>query len=44
MKNCNMDCRTNIKDSIIGSNSEIKDNFSNDDKTFLLGEGSKISL
>ena len=44
MKNCNIDCRTNIKNSIIASNSEIKDNFSNDDKTFLLGEGSKISL
>ena len=44
MQNCNIDSHTEIKNSIVASNSEIKDDFSNNDKTFLLGEGSRISL
>tara|TARA_Y100000741_G_C18239837_1_gene553185 strand:- start:419 stop:1501 length:1083 start_codon:yes stop_codon:yes gene_type:complete len=44
MQNCIINSSTNIKDSIIASNSEIKDNSVNEDKTFLLGEGSNISL
>ena len=44
MQNCKIDSVKSIKDSIIASNSEIKDNYSNGDQIFLLGEGSKISL
>ena len=44
MNNCKIDTVTKIKDSIIASNSEIKDNSVNEDKIFLLGEGSKLSL
>jgi glucose-1-phosphate thymidylyltransferase len=44
MENCNINSVTKIKDSIVASNSEIKDNSLNDEKIFLLGEGSKISL
>ena len=44
MQYCIINSSTNIKDSIIASNSEIKDNSVNEDKTFLLGEGSNISL
>ncbi|MBR73923.1 MAG: glucose-1-phosphate thymidylyltransferase [Dehalococcoidaceae bacterium] len=43
MKNCKINCSTEIKDSIIASNSEIKDE-SRSTGVFLLGEGSKISL
>ena len=44
MENCKINSITKIKDSIIASNSEIIDNSLNNDKIFLLGEGSKISL
>ena len=44
MENCTIDSFTKIKNSIIANNSEIKDNSLNDDKIFLLGEGSKIFL
>lgn len=44
MQNCNINSNTKIKDSIISKNSEIVDNLLNDNKVFLLGEGSKISL
>jgi glucose-1-phosphate thymidylyltransferase len=44
MQKCNISSKTKIKDSIISSNSEILDDSLNDDKIFLLGEGSKISL
>ena len=44
MENCKINSVTKIKDSIIASNSEINDNSLKDDKIFLLGEGSKISL
>ncbi len=43
MKNCKIDSKTEIKDSIIANNSEIIDGKGNE-KVFLLGEGSKISL
>jgi len=43
MKNCKINSTTEIKDSIIANNSEIKDG-STTEKVFLLGEGSKISL
>jgi len=43
MENCKIDSTTEIKDSIIANNSEIKDG-SGTEKIFLLGEGSKISL
>ena len=44
MDNCKINSVTKIKDSIIASNSEINDNSLKDDKIFLLGEGSKVSL
>ncbi len=44
MDNCKINSRTKIKNSIVASNSEIKQNSSDEDKIFLLGEGSKISL
>ena len=45
MKNCKIDASAKIRNSIISNNSEIKDDDSlNDDKIFLLGEGSRISL
>jgi len=44
MQNCKIDSVKSIKDSIIASNSEVKDNCSNGERIFLLGEGSKISL
>ena len=44
MQKCNISSKTKIKDSIISHNSEILDDSLNDDKVFLLGEGSKISL
>ena len=44
MQKCNISSKTKIKDSIISNNSEILDDSLNDDKVFLLGEGSKISL
>ena len=44
MQKCNINSKTKIKDSIISNNSEILDDSFNDDKVFLLGEGSKISL
>ena len=43
MENCKIESSTEIKDSIIANNSEIKDKNSVK-KIFLLGEGSKISL
>ena len=43
MQNCKIDSIAEIKNSIIASNSEIKDDIG-DKKIFLLGEGSKISL
>ena len=44
MKNCKIDTSAKIRNSISSNNSEIKDGSSNDDKIFLLGEGSRISL
>ena len=44
MQNCKIDTVTEIKNSIIASNSEIKGSATNNEKIFLLGEGSKISL
>ena len=44
MKNCKISSTVEIKNSIIANNSEITDNSSGDEKIFLLGEGSKISL
>jgi len=44
MQNCKIDSNAGIKDSIIANNSEIKDNSSGNNKIFLLGEGSKVSL
>ena len=44
MQNCKIDTITEIKNSIIASNSEIKGSATNNEKIFLLGEGSKISL
>ena len=43
MQDCKINSAVGIKDSIIADNSEIKDNSGNE-KVFLLGEGSKISL
>ena len=43
MQNCKIHSLTQIKNSIIANNSEITDNHE-DEKIFLLGEGSKISL
>jgi glucose-1-phosphate thymidylyltransferase len=43
MENCKINSTANIKNSIIANNSEIKDEVGNE-KIFLLGEGSKISL
>ena len=42
MEKCKINSFTKIKNSIIASNSEIKDG-EGDEKIFLLGEGSKIS-
>ena len=44
MKNCKINSNVEIKNSIIANNSEIIDNSSGEEKIFLLGEGSKISL
>ena len=44
MENCKISSTAEIKNSIIANNSEITDNSSGDEKIFLLGEGSKISL
>ena len=44
MQNCKIDTVTEIKNSIIANNSEIKGSATNNEKIFLLGEGSKISL
>ena len=44
MDNCKVNSIVKIKNSIIASKSEIKGNSLSDDKIFLLGEGSKISL
>ena len=44
MNNCKIDSTATIKNSIISSNSEIIDNCLNDNRVFLLGEGSKITL
>ena len=43
MANCKIDLDMNIRNSIISNNSEItSDNKSNNEKVFLLGEGTKI--
>ena len=45
MNNCNIDAQISIVESIIASNSNIHSNKHEDnDKKFLLGEGSKLSL
>ena len=44
MQNCKIDSIAGIKNSIIANNSEIKDNSLGNNKIFLLGEGSKVSL
>ena len=45
MTNCNINCDVKIKNSIISSNSNIsRKNSNNDEKIFLLGEGTKIIL
>ena len=44
MDNCKVNSIVKIKNSIIASKSEIKGNSLSDDKIFLLGAGSKISL
>ena len=45
MSNCEIDCNTNIKNSIIGSNSYISRKESElDEKIFLVGERTKITL
>ena len=45
MKNCKIDSEVTIRNSIISNNSEIiQSNQPNDDKIFLLGEGTKILL
>ena len=45
MKNCKIDLQGKIKNSIISNNSEIiQGKISNEEKIFLLGEGTKISL
>ena len=43
MENCEINSNTKIKNSIIANNSKIKDE-EGIKKTFLLGEGSKVSL
>jgi len=45
MKDCKVDLEDNIRNSIISNNSEISSsNLPKDEKIFLLGEGTKISL
>lgn len=45
MENCEIDCNVKIKNSIISSNSNISEQKINEDeKIFLLGEGTKVSL
>ncbi|MCV0410558.1 glucose-1-phosphate thymidylyltransferase [Nitrosopumilus sp.] len=44
MENCEIDCSIKIKNSIISSNSNISKKTDQDEKIFLLGEGTKISL
>jgi glucose-1-phosphate thymidylyltransferase len=45
MENCEINCNVKIKNSIISSNSNIsKQKIDQDEKIFLLGEGTKISL
>ncbi|MCV0366635.1 MAG: glucose-1-phosphate thymidylyltransferase [Nitrosopumilus sp.] len=44
MENCEIDCNIKIKNSIISSNSNISKKTDQDEKIFLLGEGTKISL
>ena len=44
MSNCIIDGKLNIKNSIIASNSKISRKQNNDDKNFLLGEGTQISI
>ncbi len=45
MKNCKIDFKGKIKDSIISNDSEILEKHNKDDsKVFLLGEGTKITL
>ena len=44
MNNCKISLRTNLVNSIIASNSELGSKQESDDKTFLLGEGTKIFL
>ncbi len=44
MENCFIDSKTKITNSILASNSKIILDENNEEKTFLLGEGTKISL
>ena len=44
MSNCILDCDIKIKNSIISANSHIQKNIEKDEKTLLLGEGTKIIL
>ena len=45
MKDCKIDLEDNIRNSIVSNNSEIfSSNPSKDEKVFLLGEGTKISI
>ena len=44
MSNCILDCDTKIRNSIVSTNSHIIKNIENDEKTLLLGEGTKIIL
>ena len=44
MNDCVIDSKVDIKDSIIASHSEIKSNVTDENKIFLLGEGSRVSL
>ena len=44
MKNCIIDSKMKIRNSILASNSEITIEEDTDEKVLLLGEGTKISL
>jgi len=44
MNNCKISLETNLKNSIIASNSELGSKQETEDETFLLGEGTKIFL
>ena len=45
MNNCEINCNIKIKNSIIASNSKITEQkIKHDERIFMLGEGTKISL